>query len=472
MNSSPFIHLVKTPYGYYVFDVNTNRIYKVKDTVYSALDKIRQGKEAKIDHAAAATIEKMRENGLLKKDRPKRMKHPATDYMEHYLNHKIEGITLQVTQECNFRCTYCPYTQENEMNRRHKKNKMSFETAKKGIDFLQTHSRDAERVSVSFYGGEPLLEFDLIQYAVDYAQKSFAGKPLWLNMTTNCSLLNEEMLDFFEKVDMHITVSLDGPKDIHDNNRRFAANGCGTFDAVMKKLKLIERGYPNFLQKNVSFNVVLDPSKAFDCVNQMFMDYDVLKNSSLVQSGAIDDRFTDHANTYSEEYIKESGYDAFLILASQIGWIDRSKLSPATRQRAAGMENLKKTFDKQSITEEMSHGGPCTVGARKLFMDVQGRFFPCERVSETSPEMLIGSVDAGFDMKQVDRLLNVGRLTETKCRNCWAINHCTICAGMIDDGHALSVAKNFQMCDEVKANIDYQIREHIAVQEIKSGGVL
>lgn len=86
-----------------------------------------------------------------------------TELLDDILDVNIESINLQVTQNCNLRCEYCPYTGNFYNNRRHTNKSMSFELVKRGIDFLYNHSMNCEVVNVAFYGGEPLLEFELIK---------------------------------------------------------------------------------------------------------------------------------------------------------------------------------------------------------------------------------------------------------------------------------------------------------------------
>lgn len=70
------------------------------------------------------------------------------------------------------------------------------------------------------------------------------------------------------------------------------------------------------------------------------------------------------------------------------------------------------------LPEVFHHGGVCVPGTRKLFMDIQGNLFPCEKCSETSPVMKIGNVEEGFYIKHVEQLLNIGKLSEERCKNC------------------------------------------------------
>jgi len=248
-NEIPFIKLFNSPYGFYFFDVNTNKIYRIDKDIWNALEKICSGEEYKLSDSQLIKIQKMRNAGLLKSNRPKIIRHQLSDSIDYYLNNKIEGITLQITQNCNFLCDYCPYSQGKEsLGRKHTDKSMSFETAKKGIEFLLERSRDSGSIHVSFYGGEPLLEFDMIKEIVPYAKQKFIGKHLRLNMTTNASLLTASILNYLVENEINIMISLDGPKEIHDKNRKFAINGHGTFDIIMERLNLIKEMHPQYLR--------------------------------------------------------------------------------------------------------------------------------------------------------------------------------------------------------------------------------
>lgn len=151
--NTPFVHLIESPYGYYFYDVGTNKIYRAEENTYMAIKHLKDGKTELLSDEQLESIQEMQESGLLTTKRPSKMKHPASDRMEYYLTNKLEGIQLQITQDCNFRCSYCPYSQEESVgNRKHAKRSMSFETAKKGIDFMIKHSRDSESVHVGFMG--------------------------------------------------------------------------------------------------------------------------------------------------------------------------------------------------------------------------------------------------------------------------------------------------------------------------------
>ncbi|MHB1313940.1 MAG: radical SAM protein [Christensenellales bacterium] len=181
MKETPLIHLFKTPYYHYVFDTNTNDLVRVDKDVYDALTDIL-AETAREDDLADPVKEKivnLKEQGYLSSNRVKVLEHPATDLLDYYQAHKVKAITLQVTQQCNMRCSYCIYSEtDNPLQRSHANKRMSKETAKKCIDFLLEHSRDEDKLNIGFYGGEPLLEFDLLKFVVEYAKNRLLGKKI------------------------------------------------------------------------------------------------------------------------------------------------------------------------------------------------------------------------------------------------------------------------------------------------------
>ena len=164
------------------------------------------------------------------------------------------NVILQVTQNCNLRCEYCVYS-GSYINRVHTNKRMSFETAVKTIDFLAAHSLNCNEVSIGFYGGEPLLEIELIKKAVSYAKEVFGEKKVNFNMTTNATLLNMDIADFLVQNDFNITISLDGPRNIHNKNRIFANSNKGTFDLIMENIALIREKYPFFDKKMPAYRI-------------------------------------------------------------------------------------------------------------------------------------------------------------------------------------------------------------------------
>ena len=176
---------------------------------------------------------------------------------------------------------------------------MTWETAKKAIDFLREHSVDSPEVNIGFYGGEPLLEFPLLKKAVEYSEQQFEGKKLTFNITTNGTLLNDEMIYFFQDHDVSLMISLDGPKEINDKNRVFA-NGKGTFDTVAKQISRIREIAPQYGAK-LQISMVMDPSNDFDCINEICLNDSEFRTLSL-QPAIVERDAGEDEVVFSEEY--------------------------------------------------------------------------------------------------------------------------------------------------------------------------
>ena len=188
----PFIKLFQTSIGRYFYDVGKNEIIRVNEKVFDYLHEIlQQGVSHYVDEETQLIIRHLTEQGYLSNRRPLVIEHTYTNYLPLFLDRKIAKITLQLTQQCNFRCKYCLYSETTNVHQRnHSEKRMSFDLARRAVDFLWDHSIDSPRVNIGFYGGEPLIEFDLLKRIVEYAEVPFLkGKPLSFNVTTNGSFI-------------------------------------------------------------------------------------------------------------------------------------------------------------------------------------------------------------------------------------------------------------------------------------------
>ena len=224
---TPYIHVFTCSTGCYVYDVNTDTILKITEDSYDRLHR-----NVSLSNYNGELLQLM-QNGYLKKNRVRISEHPASALLKNYYESKIHSLVLQVTQQCNLRCRYCVYSGHYK-GRTHSGRRMSWNIAKQAIDLVVGHSRDCSEFEFGFYGGEPLLAFDLIKQCVEYIHRRFPGKSVTYYLTTNATLLTCEMMDFFCKNEFMLTISLDGPEYIHDKYRVYAdVSRRGTFNDVV-----------------------------------------------------------------------------------------------------------------------------------------------------------------------------------------------------------------------------------------------
>ena len=244
----PIIQLFKTINNHYLLDGVKCEILPIdKKSFWYLSDVLNERSEFNVDNLPTEELKYLHFNGYLEtKSNVEKLEHAYTNYLQYFMERKLSKITLQVTQNCNFRCKYCIYSEDtNKKQRSHSQESMSWDTAKEAVDFLLMHSIDSKDINIGFYGGEPLLAFDLIKDVVAYAEKVFKGKKLTYNMTSNATLLDEEKIDFLIEHDISLMISLDGPKKINDLNRVYP-DGSGTYDTIMKKIQLIYSKYPEY----------------------------------------------------------------------------------------------------------------------------------------------------------------------------------------------------------------------------------
>ena len=141
------------------------------------------------------------------------------------------------------------------------------------------------------------------------------------------------------------------------------------------------------------------------------------------------------------------------LLLSKINLFDSSRVSKLFSAEIENIHRLYATLSKNGVFEKSHPSGPCLPGIMRPFVDVDGRLFPCERVSEESAAMQIGHINTGFDIKKVENMLNVGQLTADECKECWCFLHCTLCVAACDGGDELSGKERLKHCNMVENSI-------------------
>jgi uncharacterized protein len=464
VSKKPFIQLFKTPNSSYILDVNKNELIPICEESFVFLSKVLNGGEDGL--SPTEEILALQGKGYLSTEsNVHQIKHVYTEFLPYFLDRKMGKITLQVTQNCNFRCKYCVYTpKENMKQRTHSQKSMSWRTAKAAVDFLWNHSVDSKKVNIGFYGGEPLIEFPLIRRVVKYSQKLFEGKDLSFSVTCNGSLLNREIIRYFSENSVDLMISLDGPKEINDLNRVFA-NGKGTFDTVINALSLVREVDPDYAER-IQISMVMDPKNDFDCINQIFLVESEVNNLAF-QPSLVDHELDGEELLFSEEYSWKYTYQQFLAVMMYFGRFDKTKVSPIALR---GLDPFSR--DDEVIGQGMdlmdtdAPAGPCIPGQLRAFVDVDGTLFPCERVSEISSAMQIGDIFDGFKVHKASDILNVGQLTSEACRNCWCFRYCNQCAkrALGLDG-LLSAEARLNHCADTRNQAYHKIALYLLMKE-------
>ena len=441
MSNIPYVHAFECNNNKYFYDVNKDAILSVSNEAYTC---IKEKNVTAINNNIE--LQNLKKNGFLSCNRPEIIQHANTELLNEMLKKRVGRVCLQITQMCNFRCKYCVYS-GGYYDRNHSDKEMTWDVAKKAIDFMLDNSMDMDTVDVSFYGGEPLLKKDLLSKCVDYTKIAADGRKVTFSMTTNGSLIDEEVVELFLKNNGKITISLDGPREIQDRNRK-TVSGEGTFDVVFSTIKKMISKYPG-LTDIIGFNMVIDPSVELDPIIGFLEDERELFDNVSVSASTISDDWIKEPLVFSEDFVENWRYGQFrymLFLLNRIGG-DNSDLKLFSGDFYHLMEFARDTRKRKAPLRKIDHHtGPCIPGNLRLFINSEGLFYPCERVSESTGEMIIGNIEDGFDLEKVSNLLNIGRLTDRECINCFAFRNCVVCATMADNGGSLSRERKLHAC--------------------------
>ena len=458
--NKPLIKLYQTINGYYFYDVHCNKIVDVSKEEFDVLEKILN--EKSISEEENRLLDKYRKKKYLSDERISIKKHEKTNDVESILDCSVSSVTLQMTQQCNLRCSYCIYSDDFFGQRRHSEKSMTQKVAYQAIDFLMLHSRCENTVDIGFYGGEPLLEYAKIIDIVAYIERTYPEKNVVYHMTTNGTLLNDKIVDFLVDKNFEVMVSIDGPKKIHDMHRRFAANGKGSFSVVRNNMKRIKERYPSFY-KTMSLSMVEDPQNDYGEISSIARDE--VFSGLFISSAVVDDSFSLKKAIYKNDYVAKRKYALFLAYIMNIKNTKNIDLFSDVLGEVHNNLLERSLFDGGRFEKMYSPGGACVAGQNKLFVDIRGNFYPCEKVSEKANVMQIGNVANGFDFYKVKELLNIGMLDKNSCRNCWAIRKCDLCAAHCERSGKLSAVMRNMHCYEVRAESDARHRVVILLHE-------
>ena len=446
---------------YYVYDRSTNHVLRIDKNQYSELKKVETGT---IPETQSAVVDEFKRKGFFLKNTLQEIEHPYTGMIKHVLDSHIEMLTLQVTQRCNLRCKYCTYSGKyDNYNRTHANYDMTWDVAQQAVDFYLQHSVAAETLNIGFYGGEPLLNLNLIKKTVHYIQNKVANRKVLFSLTTNATLLTLDTARYLFENGFSILISLDGSKEQHNQYRIFS-DGSGSFDVIMKNLEIIKQEFPDDY-KTLSFNAVINPGNDFNHLKNYFQRDKILGDADVMAS--IVDDFTPNSIELGHNFYRARAFEQFKLYLFMLNKLSVTEISKLVLLNAAEIEQrYRGLLNHRRLPRKSHHAGPCIPGAKRLFINVFGDLFPCERVGEKSPVMKIGTLEDGFDYDKIEELLNIGKISEENCKGCWAFHFCNLCCQQADKGKCLSKMKKLSYCAGAKENAYKELQELCVLREM------
>lgn len=356
-------------------------------------------------------------------------------------NKKIKSLTLNVTDACNLRCTYCAYSGHYVNERSHGNSVMPFDIAKSAIDFYSVN--EVKNHHISIYGGEPLLAKNLIRKIVSYA-KNKIGKPISFSINTNAILLSNNWIDFIIENNIKLQVSIDGSEMEHDRYR-VNKKGQGTYRDVLNGLQKIFDRNEEFYRKNLTFIATLTPPYNLLSVVENY------KNNELFNSQCWFINYVNPINTTffdlfgnNENYKK---YDEQELLVAN-DFIDSCIKGNSENHFGNWLfGNLLKKIHTRSMNPNnlVWINGSCIPGVDKMFIDTSGGIHPCERSGNFMP---LGNVNSGVDSSIASNIVeNYIEDANKNCANCSNVRFCDTCYLSARDGNKQDFSKKYEFCN-------------------------
>jgi len=237
----------------YMYDVGTGKACQCSECEYDFLNELLQSENLDMAINKNASkygdmfideisnlIEGIKTHHLLCAEKLKKFERKEKIVLEK-AETDLQQITLELTECCNLACRYCIYGEENSDFREFGNRVMSWNVAKAAVDYALAHSK--RKIAITFYGGEPLLNFELLKQIVEYTLKNKDNKECTFSMTTNLTLLSKEIALYLLTIPQFSVVgSIDGNKEVHNQNRVYK-NGKGSYNAAILGLKNIVEAF-------------------------------------------------------------------------------------------------------------------------------------------------------------------------------------------------------------------------------------
>lgn len=394
------------------------------------------------------------------------------DKVKEKVSCQLNKIIFNVTEDCNFRCEYCVYSGNYPYRRVHNKsNDISWPIGKKSIDFFLKNSNLSKDRYVSFYGGEPLLNFGFINKMVKYTKK--IADNIKFEITTNGSLLDEDKIKFIVENNLGLSISLDGPQQIHDRFRKFESNKP-THNLIIKRIEYLKKNYPTYYSSKLSINVVLTPhDKDFNTLNDYFAKqplFSGLKDAKKISIGVVNPAINSYVEKYKYndffyKYLAEMFkiYKYYLINSMDITEIPIAKDLLARFIKTIHFRTVKPLSDYTYYWPN----GICIPGMRTLFVSADGSFYPCEKIYDYG-RMYIGNVFDGFDYERIAHYIDeYSKTAYQDCRNCWLFRLCSVCFLNICDYRAdtFNLKKRRPFCEALKYVMASYLKLYVSIRE-------
>ena len=398
-----------------VLDVNSGGVHLVDELTYDLLDNVEPPFETECPQGVVDKLSKSyapddirecyEEIVELYNDKILFSEDDYEKYAQYSVASPVKAMCLNIAHDCQLRCKYC-FASTGDFGKGRKL--MSFETGKHAIDFLLENSGDRPNLELDFFGGEPLMNFNVVKQVVEYArsrEKEY-NKKFRFTITTNGLLLDDEKIDFINREMSNVVLSIDGRKEVNDYFR-VLPNGQGCYDMILPKYqKLVAgRGDKEYYVRGTFTNKNLDFSNDVFALNEA--GFDQISVEPVVGDDDIYALTEKDLPTVFAEYEKLA-------------------------QRLLENEKKGKKFNFFHFMLDLDQG-PCAIkrlrgcgcGNDYVAITPDGDIFPCHQFVGID-EYKMGNIDEGtFNQEMKADFAKAHVYSKPDCRECWAKFYCS-----------------------------------------------
>lgn len=421
----------------FIYNTKCNNLYLYDDKhmlsllVHPEFKKVHE-KSTNIDPYYQKKYEYFREHGFFTEPEVAELSTVNESMVEEGII-KVPQIIFEVTDSCNLNCTYCGYGDLYEVfDARNAKN-INTGNAITLLKYILNikHKHKKNRLSIGFYGGEPLINIRFIKQIVEITNQLNSGKELEIqySMTSNATLIHKH-IDFLVDNDFTVTVSLDGNEENH-SYRVFRNNKKNSFEKVIENMDMIQRDYPEYFVNHINFIAVLHNRNSAKSIYEFIYSryHKVPMVSELAtkdinpQKKEIFDEMFHSRRKSEEEYQREE-----------------SNIIPETHFNSLLYKELEDFLKCYSINYYLSNltslliiedkyfpTSTCLPLSRKIFLTNRNKLLPCEKINQ---KFSMGKVDKDvlIDIREItNQYISYYNNLRKVCQTCYAYKFCGLC---------------------------------------------
>ncbi|MDO4328934.1 MAG: radical SAM protein [Lachnospiraceae bacterium] len=436
--------VIQTDSGnYYAYNMATNQIISIDRSWYKTISGL--GNDERV-------FKELSDYGIVIEGVPDIIEWELSDkaYLKT-IDEAIPALILELTQECTLRCEYCVYSGNYEKIRTHSKKHMSYDVIKDSLEYYAEHSKALNAANISFYGGEALMRFDEIKFAVEYARKLFFNKQLYFRISSNGTTLTDQIIHWLDQnKDVCVTVTVNG--FAHDKYRKFAS-GEGSLNVITANLVKIKNNYPD-LWKRVDFIANVATLQELLDLRRYYLKY--IEKPPLLITGILEYG----GNDKIREIVKAQD-SSDVVNEVQTLLFDNldDYILPYYKNELIDIN----TRDIGQRSNRCIETASCMPFTSSLFVSADGEFGVCERAGECNQ---LGNLSQGINTEFVSKLImEMSKIINNQCRTCWCQRLCSMCIKDFAISKEGEISFDEEICFDISNNIKSSLKLFCEIAE-------